>query len=947
MSGIRAYQFRDHFIENVAGYIEDAYIKPGKDLTRLAIVFGGRRPSLFLKRELARRLGKPFMPPRFFTVDEFVQTALRQEQDFVSLADLDACYEIYRLTRKLAPAVLVARETFAQFLPWAREILTFIDHLDRELVENEALENVELKAQIGFDVPDSINALLSAISLVRSSFHEFMLTSRVYSRGFMYRRAALTPCEWHEYDEILFCGFFYLSRTETAIIKRLLDVDKATLFVQGDAREWSVLEQVAVSLNRSITPPERRSDAQPELSLRAGFDIHSEVCLVREALRQAPDPHKTVVVLPESAHVMPLLSELGPELSGANISMGYPLRRSALYTLFDAISLAQETRKEKQYYTPRYLSALGHPLIKNLRLLDNPASTRVLIHKIEEILTGMEQTPLGGCLFIGLSSLEHSRELYDVALATIKNMGIQTSRDELKAAVARLHEILFKRWEDISTPGGFSRALEHTLRDLVETSSLESFPLNVTLCNKMFSLCDELAQARFKDEPFEPGELFKIGKDKIEREMVSFEGSPLKGMQILGLLETRSLNFETVIVMDVNEGFLPHLKVYEPLIPREIMIHLGINHIEKEEEIQRYWFRRLIAGARSVTLVYQDNPDTEKSRFLEELIWERQRTSKSLGVLPVERAQFAITSADEKKSAPKTAPIISFLKERVYSASSLNTYLTCPLQFYFHYCLGLKERDDLLDAPESSDIGTFVHNLLEEAYKPYVGHKPPTGELFVQACRKLFDERFGEVFERTMRPDSFLIKEVISLRIGQFFENEKKRAVKKILGLEQTLEKTITAGSHEIRVTARIDRIDLCADDSLLVLDYKTGSVGNLPQTDPDKITAAGFSREALKKTIKSFQLPLYLALVDTHPAYAGRPANAALYPLKEPPKDGSVLALFRSRQEMERKPESMKVYSRCIAAMLDELFDPSVPFSPDDSHERTCSYCPFFSLCR
>ncbi len=345
-------------------------------------------------------------------------------------------------------------------------------------------------------------------------------------------------------------------------------------------------------------------------------------------------------------------------------------------------------------------------------------------------------------------------------------------------------------------------------------------------------------------------------------------------------------------------------------------------------------------------LIYQDNPDTEKSRFLEELIWEAQQKAGALDVLRVQGAQFAVVGAGDRCPAEKTPAMVRFLKEMTFSASSINTYLTCPLQFYFQYVLGLREQEDLLDAPEGADIGSFVHAVLEDAYRPYLGSTPDTGPAFEASCMKLLDERFRDTFERTMRPDSFLIKEVLHLRIGQFLENERRRSVERVLALEERFERTLRAGSHDIRCTARVDRIDLCAG-AVLILDYKTGSVGNLPETDPVKIAAAGYTRQALRKSVKSFQLPLYLALVDAHPAYAGRLSNAALYPLREPPLDGSVLTLFRGKEELAQKSESMQAYLGALAALFDELFNPSVPFVPDDSNERTCSYCPFFSLCR
>ena len=141
----------------------------------------------------------------------------------------------------------------------------------------------------------------------------------------------------------------------------------------------------------------------------------------------------------------------------------------------------------------------------------------------------------------------------------------------------------------------------------------------------MYDIVDEIRQAVFSEEPFPVEDLFKIFSEKIEREIVAFSGSPLKGLQILGLFETRALNFKHVIVMDVNEGVLPHVNLYEPLIPREVMISLNLDRLEQEEEIQRYQFMRLISSAKTVHLVYQESRDKERSRFVEELIWDAEK----------------------------------------------------------------------------------------------------------------------------------------------------------------------------------------------------------------------------------------------------------------------------------------------------------------------------------
>src|ERR1035437_6122012 len=149
-------------------------------------------------------------------------------------------------------------------------------------------------------------------------------------------------------------------------------------------------------------------------------------------------------------------------------------------------------------------------------------------------------------------------------------------------------------------------------------SAMDKYLFNSQIALGLQEVCDELAACAFATEIFESRDLFKVLEERLSSQMVAFSGSPLRGLQILGLFETRGLNFKNVIVVDVNEGLLPSLNIYEPLIPREVMIKLNLDRLELEEEIQRYGFMRLISAAENTHLIYQQNSDRIRSRFIEE-----------------------------------------------------------------------------------------------------------------------------------------------------------------------------------------------------------------------------------------------------------------------------------------------------------------------------------------
>ena len=255
-------------------------------------------------------------------------------------------------------------------------------------------------------------------------------------------------------------------------MRNLLARKKARVIVQGDERKWPVLER----MTRSFQCPVREGDVVPspafDLKLYCGFDLHSQTGLVRELLKDINEPEETVIVLPEADHVIPLLSEIAAHLKDFNVSMGYPLKRSSLYSLFMQVFQAQLSRKEDRYYTKDYLKVLRHPLVKNLRLSGSPAVTRILVHKLEEILTGKHETSISGVLFLSLTDVQGADELYDLTRVTLEGMGVAVTKSDLQSVLAALHEGMFALWEDLAHFSGFSDALEAFLDLLIRTSAL-------------------------------------------------------------------------------------------------------------------------------------------------------------------------------------------------------------------------------------------------------------------------------------------------------------------------------------------------------------------------------------------------------------------------------------------------------------------------------------------
>ncbi len=938
MSKIITYSLNENFIEKLTGYIEENFLKKDFDLSRLAFVFEGKRPALFLRKALSKKIGGSFSSPVFFSIDEFIDYLLLKKRSYTRLSLMESSYMIYTLAKKLAPEIIRGKEKFSEFLPWGREISHFINTLDRENIAQDSLRTVQASAAIGYDVPENINASLENIVILREAFHRELLRINSFSAGFAYLTAAgwIQEVDFDEFEKIFFCGFFYMEKTERQIVKNLLDRDKAVFFFQGDEDRWPVLKNIAREFSCAVKPEEiKRKDFS--LELYSAFDRHSQVCVVREILKKIKKPDSAVIVLPDSGSMIPLVSELGQEFGDFNVSLGYPLKRSSLYSLFEFIFQAQETKKDGDYYAKDYITALSHPLVKNLKITPDYSVTRILIHKIEEALLGMEETSFSGNLFVNLKDIESADTLFQrVAVQA----DVKVSIEDLRAILKTLHLSLFGRWEGMDNFRDFSLVLGDFLDMLLAKSFIGVYPLNLKISERMYSLAEELANATFSEEHFLKEDIFKIFRNMLENEMVNFLGSPLKGLQILGMLETRTLNFEQVIIMDANESVLPRIKIYDPLIPYDIKLGLGIDIVRNEEEIQRYHFRRIVSAADAVHVIYEDNGEKEKSRFVEELIWMKEKENKRLGMVSPYRVGFSVNVLPDKMEIGKTGQMVSFLKNRSYSASSVNTYVHCPLQFYYQYVLGLEEKEEFSDDPEGKDIGIFIHDLLEKTFSVFIGKTPVFDRKFRRDFFEKFEDMFREKFLKKMHADSFLLKEVMRFKLEQFLkfeETDGERSVARILYLEKRFEEEIEFLKDRFLFTYIVDRVDKLQDGSVLILDYKTGSPGGKPQ-GINQLKKMEMTRESIKDKIKSFQLPLYYYF--ERKKYKDEILNAALYNLKNLKLDYFF--------DAETKPdEVMGICLKALDFVLHEIIDPGKTFTADKTDEKKCQHCPFIYSCR
>lgn len=925
--------YSDNLIEKIADHAFDNFISKGIEPSRLCFVFGGKRPALFLKKALSKRAGKSMLSPSFFTMEEFVKETAALGEPVSLMPDIESAYLIYSLSKKLAPKMLGVRDSFAEFLPWAYELLSFINQADMEEVSEEALLNIEANAGIGYDIPENINEMLRSINILRKAFHREVETKKIFTRGLLYKAAAKHAGEYNlnKYEAVIFGNLFFLHKTEEKAVKAVFDQGKGVLFFQGNSAEWPVLKGLEKTFSCEIAS---KRENEPEIRLYCGHDKHSQASIAKKVISSLDEPDKSVLILPDPEMLMPVITDISSAAENLNVSLGYPIEKSSLFSLLEAIFKAQGSRKAGQYYAKDYLGVMLHPLAKNLRLPFDPAVTRQLTHKVEEALTSDSASGLCGSLYIDISEVSDEKRIYSLS----EEPGLGISKADIKGVFEELHKYLFKIWENPGTFEGLAGAAAVFAEKIAEKSFARYYPLNSKTIMALLEISDELQKTSFGTEKFPKEDLLKILLERLRAEYLSFPGSPLKGFQVLGLLESRSLNFENVIVVDVNESILPKLKVSEPLIPSEVMLALGISRVEKEEEIQRYEFFRLIKGAKGVHLIYSRDDEKERSRFIEELIWERQKKDKTYK-LGTASFGFRAEASRGKLVYAKPPEVLEFLKAMRYSASKVNTYINCPLRFYFEHVLGIKELDKYSDEPDGSEIGTFIHGFLFESYKPFVGKKPIFDAKYEADYLKKLEESFDGKFSKRMSSGAFLVKEVVMHRMKRLIENERNRNPKRIIALEQSYSSSYAAGGRNYDFKARIDRIDELEDGSILIIDYKTGGAGadRMKAKLPDGLV---FSRETVKKYIVSFQLPVYINLVGKE--IKGSVIDAALYDLRS-----CELAGFYKGDDLGERKQRLSFCEQALEYIIKEINDPEKPFAADDDTAGRCAVCPYSYMCR
>lgn len=837
-----------------------------EQLENAVIVLPNRRAALFLKKHFGTLISGAIWAPQIISAEEFLE-----DLSGVSvLNNVQLQFEFYEIYKKVVP--VEEQNSFDEFMQWGTTLLQDFNEIDRYLIAPDKIFSYVNEAR----AIEVWNLELSEITEVQHNYLKFWkqmeslytaLRHELESRqlaypGLSYRIAANQlsdeKIENSPYHHIYFAGFNALTAAEQLIMERFVLAKKATMLFDADAYYLNdELNEAGLFMRQLKKKPHfehgfknigNHFKSPKNITIYAVPKNVGQAKLTGKLLEEADnsnDYRDTAVVLADENLLLPVLQSLPDEVEKVNITMGYPINNSPIYTFFERfIHLHQKTelffeqRKTVSFYFKDLFNLLEHPFLASL-------SSEITPSAIQQCKADIEQS---NAVYIPVG------ELMDY-IPLLKDIGIQEEGElTVNFIIKRLLQLI-ETAKNNYTDGG--KAASQKL-DIEYLFNLAKILNQINDLQKRFNSIEKLST------------FYSIFKQLCKQATIPFFGEPLSGLQLLGVLETRTIDFKNLIITTVNEGVLPSGKSQNSFIPYDIKHQFGLPTHKEKDAIYAYHFYRLIQRAENISLIYNSSADKmgggERSRFIEQLVNELPKYNPEISI--TETLVQTPLPADHSTaiSIPRNTLIDEKIKahlETGISPSAINAFLTCPLDYYYRYVIGIKEPEEIEESIAANSFGSIIHEALEEAYKAQIGKTvvkeqlQELEKLAKEKCIELFTEKYGSTTLKVGK--NHLIYTVAQSYIHEFFKQEKVLIAKKslrIISLEEKLNQPFEFEFNGEKITATLkgtaDRIDE-VDEKLRVIDYKTGIVDNAKLK-----LSKGFDEVDLSKFGQAIQLMIY-----------------------------------------------------------------------------------------
>ncbi len=925
--------------------------------------------GLFFQKYLSEVADIPLFSPTILTINDlFIQLSGKQSADRISM--LFILYDIY--IRQSG-----STETFDEFLYWGEMLLNDFDDIDKYMANARMLfSNVTDLREIENDFDFLSDEQIAAIRSFWSSFYprgdtpnqqqflavwqvlydlyeEFRATLAAEGKGYegMIFREVVESMERGEspdlpYEQIVFVGLNALSVSEERFLAQLqkrkiadfywdyvsdkvTDPDnKASYFVSRNLKSFPSSMKL---------PPEEKVKTEIEvIGIPSGigqakhvYTLLSDWC--KEAEMSSEEALRTAVILPDEHLLIPVLNAIPEQIRRINVTMGYPLAGTPVASLIEYILALQKNvryiDRNPLFYFRDVLPVLNHRYI----LSTSPEIISSLVKEITEnnkiyiSHTELGKTPLLEILFTPVTGVEAFSDYLIKVLEELNKVMSALSDEEEEDAPQRTN-------------------------DLEQEFIFHYF----TTVNRMKEVMKD-ARIEMKIDTF-----FRLLKRVTDTITIPFHGEPLSGLQIMGVLETRALDFDRLIILSMNEGIFPQRKAANSFIPYNLRRGFGLPTYEHQDSVWAYHFYRLIERASHVSLLYDTRSNGlqtgEVSRFVHQLHYHYE--------VPM-RDKLVVYNVSSSKTPPLAVPKREDIMRRLdayrkggskaISASAINTYLDCPLKFYFSVVEGIREEEEVSETIESDVFGSILHKVMEELYKPFQGKmvtvdllkaiRKDTALLTGAIARAFASEFFKTEVVRSLTGQNYLIGEMIRKYVEKILERDGKLTPFVYIESERKINGLISLSDHsEIRLKGFIDRVDEVRD-AIRIIDYKSGS-GTTTFSSIESL----FNKEEKDRAKAVMQVFMYCWMYAHFTENKGKTIQPGIYYVRSlfsDPFDPSVY--HRIERGKSEKVEDFSGYAQAfeegLRGCLDEIFNPEIPFTQTPTG-KACSYCPFKGIC-
>ncbi|WP_068595240.1 PD-(D/E)XK nuclease family protein [Vaginella massiliensis] len=878
-----------------------------KNLMHTTLVLPGKRPMLFIKQEFQRQQ-TGIVLPKMISIEDFVA-----EMGKVQLiSGLPLWFRAYKSYKTCFPE----GDSFDDFIKWIPTLLKDFDDIDSTLLQPnlffdylvsiERIKNWGVEQEAVEQNPIMKNHLefWKMVKLFYSQFKSDLLAQKTAYHGLANRLAVenLPAFMAQNTQNFVFAGFNALTLAEEKILLGLVKEKQAQIFWDCDAYFLQEAQESGTFLRRYKA---RLADwnwtfedfeKPKEIEVTGISKQVGQAKYISQLLSEKSEDElkKTALILADEALLPAVLNALPANIQHVNISMGIPLKTVPLAQFFKSVFELQMNReklgKYKAFYFKNIVQILENSSLKTFQqkvdreLILRIQSNNRIFNSPQFLLDN-----LNGSFFQNLFQIPNSpKHFVDIVLTFTQNLLQNTDKTN---ALMREHLFYFEKvFAQLSN----------------EIQVLET----VTNYRTLYLLYQKL----------------------IQTENLSFIGEPLEGLQIMGLLETRLINFEHIILTSVNEDVLPLGRQNNTFIPYDIRKEKGLNTFSDNDAIYAYHFYRLLSRASRVNLIYNTDPDGlgagDKSRFIEQMHFESPHRLNFGFAKPhfelVPKKLFQI------QKTPKTLEVLNnWACNTGITPTALGLYLRNPIEFYEKIVLGVNDVEEAEEDISTKTMGNIVHKTLEDLYKPYIGRQLHANDFKEMHARKvkLLEDNFKLEYKEGEidRGQNLLIKRIV-LRIieGVLFRDEETAKSNEliVLALEKRLELIIDLDETPIKLKGFVDRID-SVNGLKRIIDYKTGNV----QTDGKDLQITLEKLEDVfsdKKNAKALQLLFYAHLYLRQEEHEKQAIQLCIYPLKYPNLD---LLKFAIDKVDKVDFGIIEQTQELLENLIREILHPAIPF--------------------